>query len=184
MPPRGTCRINLQVYDSHQSTKGLQHFLNKEEQWSFLQDGRNLSRTGMKLTFFLFHFTKRMWYGMWLQAWYQLKKEWNIDNPFLGPALYSSKYLVALPITSPFAKSLRIQSRRVPILPSSWHHVSISTTSPLQVKELTVRIKSYQKGKRGANKASMEGWKFTKLGTCRSQCAFGLSPKWVRVFSL
>ena len=86
---------------------------------------------------------------MWLQASYQPKKEWNTDEPLLGPALYSSsKYLVALPITSPLARSLRIQSRRVPILPSSWHHVSISTTSPLQATELTVRIKPYQKRKR------------------------------------
>lgn len=51
-------------------------------------------------------------------------------------------YLVALPITSPLAKSLRIQSRRVPIFPSAWHHVSISTTSPLYSRITPIRIKS------------------------------------------
>jgi hypothetical protein len=56
-------------------------------------------------------------------------------------------YLVALPITSPLAKSLMIQSRRVPILPSAWHHVSISTTSPLYIAEFPVRIRSCLKRK-------------------------------------
>lgn len=57
-------------------------------------------------------------------------------------------HLVALPITSPVAQSFRIQSRLVPILPSLWHHVSISTTSLLyHMPTVFIVQRKYKKSK-------------------------------------
>ena len=56
----------------------------------FLEDERNLAQTGMKLPFSCFILqgdTNMVWNV--IEASYQPKKEWNTDEPLLGPALYT-----------------------------------------------------------------------------------------------